>query len=97
MGQTRRVSGRSTAIFTDDAGTHVVYHQTKVVTWTDTQVTLRSGGWLSATTKLRMNQTTNQFRLGFSVRQSDHEWLVTLPNGSTVSFVDGMTFDRSPS
>jgi hypothetical protein len=31
MGQTQRVSGRATAVFTDQNGTHVLYHNTRVV------------------------------------------------------------------
>lgn len=70
MAQTQRVGGRSTSVFTDDDGIlNVVYHATHVV---------RSfpGGWRSLTTKLRMNQAANQFKLGYSVFQKDFEWFV---------------------
>jgi hypothetical protein len=41
-----------------------------------------------------MNQTANQYALGFSVFQKAYKWFVTLPTGATVPFFDGMTFDR---
>lgn len=95
MGQTRRVQGRSTAIFTDDDGwTKVVYHQTPVVSFNATHVRLCDGGWQSLTTKLRMNQASNQFRLGYSVSQKDFDWYVQLPDGREVPYESGMEFAR---
>jgi hypothetical protein len=49
----------------------------------------------TATTKLRMNQASNQFNLGFSVYQKDYRWYVVIPQGETVEFTGRrMTFPR---
>ncbi len=69
MSQTAKVSGVATTIRTDTNGTHVRYHSTDVVSFNDKTITLRTGGWNTATTRLRMNQASNQFHLGFSVYQ----------------------------
>jgi hypothetical protein len=74
----------------------VIYAETKIVEWRDGKITLRSGGWETVTTKRKMNQASNQFALGFGVWQKDHEWFVNLPDGDTVPFEDGMTFDARP-
>ena len=60
----------------DDGTTHVTYHGTRVVSVNDTTITLRTGGGRTATTKLRMNQASNQFGLGYRVFQKDYEWYV---------------------
>lgn len=88
-------SKRATTVFPDGEGAQAcVYHQTKVVRWDDSTVTLNSGGYQSATTKTRMNEVARHYGLGYSVFQKDFEWFVTLPSGETVEFADGMSFDR---
>lgn len=95
MGQTQTVGSHKTTIGTDrDERTYVQYHATRVVAWDAETVTLNSGGYETVTTKLRMNQASNQFRLGFQVFQKDYYWFVDLPNGDTVEFFDGITFKR---
>ena len=78
-----------------DNGDHggVTYHSTNIVAWKDGKVTLNSGGWETVTTKRKMNQASHQFCLGFGVFQKNYDWFVDLPNGETVPFVDGMTFE----
>ena len=77
MAQVREVRGVATNIFTDAEGTHIQYHSTRVVTLhKDGSVTLRTGGWRTSTTRLRMNQTFNQFGLPLKVYQKDYEWFV---------------------
>ena len=96
MSQTYRVGKHATTISTDDKGwTHVTYHRTQVVSFNYNSVILRSGGWETNTTKLRMNQASRQFGLGFNVFQKDWTWYVDLPNGETVRFLDRMKFDRA--
>ncbi len=94
MSQTQRVRGRATTIFSDEDGTHVIYHQTAVVSFNAKRITLRTGGWRTVTTKTRMNQAANQFRLGFSVYQKDREWYVRLPHGDEMMRSQEMTFNR---
>ena len=78
MGQQQRIGVKHTVVFTDDDGfTKVVYHQTPVVKFNHKKIILNTGGYKTVTTKSRMNQTSNQFKLGFSVYQKDFEWFVT--------------------
>ena len=79
----------------------VVYHSTAVVTvaWKfptrEVEVTLRSGGWQTATTKTRMNQTANEIGLPYHVYQRTFDWYVDTPGG-TIEFSDGMQFTIKP-
>jgi hypothetical protein len=95
MSQTQQVRGVATTIHT---GAHpedmqVWYHGTCVVEFNPARIRLHSGGWRTATTKLRMNQASNQFKLGYSVYQKNHAWLVDF-NGQTLPFEDGMILQR---
>jgi len=56
MTQLRQVKGIATSVRMEGKRTHVRYHQTDVVSFDDERVTLRTGGWRTATTKVRMNQ-----------------------------------------
>jgi hypothetical protein len=66
----------------------VRYHSTDVVTVNriSGNVILNTGGWKTVTTKTRMNQTANQFALGFYVFQKDRKWFVRLDNGNVLPF-----------
>ncbi len=94
MTQTQQVRGVATDIFADGNGSIAVsYHGTRVVQFSPKQVVLDSGGWQTSTTKLRMNQASNQFGLGYRVVQRNREWLVEW-RGSVVPFRDRMTLER---
>ena len=54
----------------------VSYHQTAVVMITPRNIRLNTGGWHTYTTKLRMNQASNQFGLGYKVFQRRGDWYV---------------------
>lgn len=88
MAQTRIVRGVKTSIRREGYDTIVNYRGTDVVRFSDTKVdiTLKTGGWKSATTKLRMNQASNQFNLGYYVFQKKGEWYVNLA-GNNFPFV----------
>jgi hypothetical protein len=88
-----KLSPYATAIFSDDHYMMVVYHSTAIVKWNSVEIILNSGGWLSATTKKKMNQASLQFNLGFSVYQKDFSWFVDY-DGQTVPFVDNMKLER---
>lgn len=99
MGQMSKVSGVATSIRTDDAGvTHVRYHQTDVASFDGESVTLRNGGWWTATTKARINQAAAQFNLGFRLTQKSGAWIVWFPGTDRpqLNFRDGMTFPILP-
>lgn len=87
MSQNQQVRGVKTAVFTEAGVTRVVYRGTCVVAFAldGSTITLNTGGWKTTTTKLRMNQASNQYGLGYGVYQKDHAWFVTW-NGQTISF-----------
>lgn len=72
-----------------DGRTKVIYHSTCVVSFTEGSIILNSGGWRTATTKARMNQASNQFRLGYYVYQKKGQWFVDFM-GNTFEFEDNM-------
>lgn len=93
MSQTHTIGSHKTTVASQGAITHVTYHSTIVVSFSNESIVLNSGGWRSNTTKLRMNQTSNQFGLGFQVYQKNFEWFVDY-QGITLDFYDGMTLIR---
>ena len=72
----------------------VIYTNTAIVAWDQDNITLKSGGWETVTTKRKMNQSSHQFNLNFSVYQKDYTWYVVMPDGDTVLFTDGMRFKK---
>lgn len=106
MAQTREVRGIATSIRTGFRewygmpagmnGTHVRYHNTDVVSFDSESIVLRTGGWRTKTTMLRMNQTSNQFGLGYRVFQKKYAWFVDT-GYSLLPFDDNeITWKRSP-
>ena len=93
MAQTQQVRGVATTVRTVFAMTHVQYHDTIVVSFDQEHIRLDSGGWLTNTTKTRMNQASNQFGLGYTVYQKDYQWFVEFDN-KTIPFKDGMVLSR---
>ena len=56
----------------------VKYHDTDVVMFNDTYVYLNTSGFKTNTTKTRINQTANQYGLGFKVYQKNYTWFVKI-------------------
>ena len=81
---------RNTAIYSDNGTTKVILYSTKIVEWNHNRdsIILNNGGWMTVTTKRRMNQVAEKFDLGFTVYQKDFEWYVVL-NGQTLPFENG--------
>lgn len=65
--QTKQVRGIATNIRVDNGFTIIRYHKTDVVQFNESQIILDNGGWHTATTAARMNQSSNQFNLGYRV------------------------------
>ena len=79
---------------TDASGMHCVkYHNTDVVKFNKDRIILNSGNWHTATTKARMNQTSNQFDLKYQVYQENFAWFVDF-NGETLEFNDRIILKR---
>ena len=80
MSQTQTVGKHATAIHGANGYQIVTYHKTNVVKWNTDQIILDTGGWKTVTTKMRMNQTSNQFDLGYHVHQTKGRWYVEFEN-----------------
>lgn len=93
MAQQYKVGTHKTNIVNLEGLTSVVYHNTAVVQFNDKKIILNSGGWETATTKSRMNQTSNQYNLGFDVYQVNFTWYVNYKD-DVIPFVDGMELPR---
>ena len=93
MAQQHQIGRTATNINTFNGLTVVRYHATDVVKFSEDCIILNSGGWHTNTTKTRMNQTSNQFELGYNVYQKDFAWFVDY-RGKTYDFFDGMKLNR---
>lgn len=97
MSRYNQIGNTATTVSTDGAGnTALTYHQTRVVVWNDQFITLNSGGYLTNTTKLRMNQVSTVHNLGYSVAQTKGQWNVYTNHNwdHPIPFFDGMMLDR---
>ena len=76
-----------TTISRDDntAITSVKYHNTDVVKFSHNWIVLNSGGYRTYTTKKRMNQTSQEYNLGYKVFQYNYNWFVTY-KGKTIEY-----------
>jgi len=57
--------------------TTVTYHSTDVVKFNGDVIILDTGGWYSNTTAKRMNEVSEHFLLGYSVKRRKGEYIVT--------------------
>ena len=97
MAQQTRLGKTATTVHIDEDGrTQIIYHDTPVVAFDNNIIRLDSGGWRTPTTKTRMNQSSNQFGLGFSVYQKNYKWYVSCNDSRVLPFSDGMMFSRIP-
>lgn len=105
MAQNQKFQGRATTVIhhpLPSGAISGIYRQTEVCTkHSDGRVTLNSGGWRTATTKMRFNQFANEFCGGrFNVYAKGGKWFVRKPaawheaadnDGYTVAeYFDGM-------
>lgn len=96
MSQSHTFKGTARATLVANGARHYVYHRTAIVIVNaDRTIRLDSGGWKTATTKLAMNQASNQDELGFEVFQRDFAWIVRW-QGREIPFTDGMVLDFVP-
>lgn len=98
MAQTRFVRGVATKVthtqISHGEVTVVRYHDTDVVAFGRNTIILDSGGWKTNTTKLRMNQASNEYHLGYQVFQLLGKWYVAY-RGKTIDFYDNMELRRN--
>ena len=89
MSQTHTIGKHATKVTKDGQTSTVRYHYTDVVKvdWDTGIITLNTGGWDPSTTKLRMNQASSEWGLGYHVYQHKHDWFVT-HDGNTYNYTD---------
>jgi len=63
----------TTVSMIDDALT-VVFHSTPIVRVFEDRIELNNGGFFTKTTKVRMNQASMAFNLGFEIKQIKGNW-----------------------
>lgn len=73
----------------------VMMYQTCIVAWNFSGVTLNSGSWRTATTKVAINRALAQIprAKGYAVVQKKGVWYVSKPDNSLVEFTDGMSIN----
>jgi hypothetical protein len=93
MAQSHIFRGVARNIVKDNGITKYYYHNTPIVqVLEDGRIKLFCDGWFTKTTKVAMNQASNQFDLGFGVYQRKNQWYVDW-KGATFDFVDGMVLE----
>jgi hypothetical protein len=98
MSRSDRLSLYRTLIYDQSGRTCIQYAKTVIVEFDLTNVTLRTGGWMSVTTKRKMNQAARQFSLPYSVYQKKGIWYLSRPgmvdaswDGTEITFTCGRT------
>lgn len=89
------IGQHATTIAKDGDAVNVTYHHTIVGSFDGETATLNSGGYLTATTKRRINQALETWGIDAVVYQENHDWYVRLADGSTIPFFDGIEITRS--
>ena len=90
------INGYKTRVLTDkDNITRVFFHDTPVVAFDDKSITLNTGGWRTRSTKVRMNQASQEFRLDFRVFQKQQEWFVDYQEEVRPFVSDEIMLDRN--
>lgn len=96
----RRVAKKATQERSDAHGKHVRLYSTDIVSLNpDGSVTLRSGGWMTVTTKRRMNEVFEAWGIPLSVETHKGSWMVVpiiagVPQRhKAIPFNDGVTID----
>ena len=82
MAQTQTIGTHKTQVHMSNnengSALEVYYHNTRVVFYCNGHIKLDTGGWSTVTTKLRMNQASNQYNLGYKVFQKIMTGLLNL-------------------
>lgn len=95
MSRQNTIGTHKTLIRHEGQTTHIRYHQTDVVSFTDTEIILRTGGWNTVTTKTRMNQAARQFNLGYGVSQQKGQWYVSRWNSANHEWYGKVPFNST--
>lgn len=89
------INGYKTRVLTDeDNKTRVFFHDTPVVSFNEKAIEPNTGGWRTRSTKVRMNQASQEFGLGFRVLQKKNEWFVEYRNETQPFAADTHVLNR---
>jgi hypothetical protein len=88
------LNGYKTLVLSDRKRTRVLFHDTPVVTFDERTIELDSGGWWTRTTKVRMNQASQEFGLGFRVFQKQNKWFVEFQQETLPFKTESILLDR---
>lgn len=88
------LSSYKTRVLNNNGKTQVFFHKTPVVSFDERSIVLNTGGWRTRTTKVRMNQASQEFGLGFHVFQKDRDWLVDYQDGTHAFNSEFLTLQR---
>lgn len=94
MARQTQIGRHATTISYIDGYTTVTYHRTPVVRFNYEEIILNTDGWQTATTKTRMNQTSNQYELDYHVHQENHRWFVYYKNKKIPFINNTLTLKR---
>jgi len=93
MAQNQIIGKLKTKVYEENGLTCVQYWQTIVIKFNESEIILNSGGYKTATTKMRMNQESNEFDLGLRVFDKKSVWFVDF-KGEILEFKDNMRLNR---
>jgi len=83
----RKLANNTYLTVREDGGFGIKLHNTEVVIHYPDRVVLDSGGWLTVTTKSRMNEFTD-----LRIYQDNYDWFVDgIVSNTSIPFTDGMT------
>ena len=88
------INDYKTRVLSDGNKTRVFFHDTPVVTFNEKTIELNTGGWRTRSTKVRMNQASQEFELGFRVFQKQKEWFVEYQNETQPFSADTHVLNR---
>lgn len=70
------IGKHKTKIFEENNCTIVRYHYTNIVKFSLDEIILDNNGYKTKTTKVRMNQVSAKYNLGYYVYQKNYNWFV---------------------
>jgi len=88
------INGYKTQVLSDGDKTRVFFHDTPVVTFNEKTIELNTGGWRTRSTKVRMNQASQEFGLGFRIFQQKKDWFVDYKSESRPFEAEELTLNR---
>ena len=94
MSQQSKIGKHKTTVKVENGNLSVTYHWTEIVKddLASRTITFNNGGFETATTKTRINQTLNQYNIPFRVFQKDFGWYI-VQDGKVIDFVNNKTYN----